>query len=63
MRGEYCHTPGLFRGYYNSKELTDEAWHDGMYHTGDTAYRDEDGYYWYVSRNDDVIKSSGYRAR
>ena len=61
VRGEYCHTPGLFRGYYNSKELTDEAWHDGMYHTGDTAYRDEDGYYWYVSRNDDVIKSSGYR--
>ena len=61
VRGEYCSTPGLFRGYYNSKELTDEAWHDGMYHTGDTAYRDEDGYYWYVSRNDDVIKSSGYR--
>lgn len=61
VRGEYTKTPGLFRGYYRSKELTDDAWHDGMYHTGDTAYRDEDGYYWYVSRNDDVIKSSGYR--
>lgn len=61
VRGEYTKTPGLFRGYYKSKELTDDAWHDGMYHTGDTAYCDEDGYYWYVSRNDDVIKSSGYR--
>lgn len=61
VRGEYTKTPGLFRGYYRSKEITDDAWHDGMYHTGDTAYRDEDGYYWYVSRNDDVIKSSGYR--
>ena len=61
VRGEYTHTPGLYRGYYRNKELTDDAWHDGMYHTGDTAYRDEDGYYWYVSRNDDVIKSSGYR--
>lgn len=61
IRGEYCNTPGLFRGYYRSKELTDKVWHDGMYHTGDTATRDEDGYYWYVGRNDDVIKSSGYR--
>ncbi len=52
---------GLFKEYYNNKELTDEAWHDGMYHTGDTAWRDEDGYFWYVSRIDDVIKSSGYR--
>ena len=52
---------GLFKGYYNSQEKTDEVWHDGMYHTGDTAWCDEDGYYWYVSRIDDVIKSSGYR--
>ncbi len=61
IRGEYCNTPGLFRGYYKSKELTDNVWYNGMYHTGDTATRDEDGYYWYVGRNDDVIKSSGYR--
>ncbi len=52
---------GLFKGYYNDEEKTAEAWYDGMYHTGDTAWRDEDGYYWYVSRIDDVIKSSGYR--
>ncbi|MBR5900087.1 MAG: AMP-binding protein [Clostridia bacterium] len=52
---------GLFTGYYNDKEKTDAVWHDGLYHTGDTAWRDEDGYYWYVGRVDDVIKSSGYR--
>lgn len=52
---------GLFRGYYNDPEKTKEAWHDGMYHMGDTAYRDEDGYYHYVGRVDDLIKSSGYR--
>ncbi|MBP5649223.1 MAG: AMP-binding protein [Clostridia bacterium] len=52
---------GLFTGYYNDKELTDEVWHDGYYHTGDSAWRDEDGFYWYVGRVDDVIKSSGYR--
>ena len=52
---------GLFKGYYNNPEATAEAWHDGMYHTGDTAWRDEDGYFWYVGRTDDVIKSSGYR--
>ncbi len=52
---------GLFKGYYGDKEKTDEVWHDGMYHTGDTAWCDEDGYFWYVSRIDDVIKSSGYR--
>lgn len=52
---------GLFKGYYNSEELTREAWHDGVYHMGDTAWRDEDGYFWYVGRTDDVIKSSGYR--
>ena len=52
---------GLYKGYYRDEEKTQEAWHDGMYHTGDTAWRDEDGYFWYVSRKDDVIKSSGYR--
>ena len=52
---------GLFKEYYLDDEKTQEAWHDGMYHTGDTAWRDEDGYFWYVSRIDDVIKSSGYR--
>ena len=52
---------GLFKGYYNNEEATKAAWHDGMYHTGDTAWRDEDGYFWYVGRVDDVIKSSGYR--
>ncbi len=52
---------GLFLGYHNDEEKTKESWHDGMYHTGDVAYKDEDGYFWYVSRIDDVIKSSGYR--
>ncbi len=52
---------GLFREYYRDEEKTNEAVYDGMYHTGDTAWRDEDGYFWYVSRIDDVIKSSGYR--
>ena len=52
---------GLFAGYYLDEEKTREAWHDGYYHTGDLAWRDEDGFYWYVGRADDVIKSSGYR--
>ena len=52
---------GLFKEYYLDSEKTNDAWYDGMYHTGDTAWRDEDGYFWYVSRIDDVIKSSGYR--
>ncbi len=52
---------GLFAGYYKNEEKTKEVWHDGAYHTGDTAWRDEDGFYWYVGRVDDVIKSSGYR--
>ncbi len=52
---------GLFVGYFEDKEKTDEVRHDGLYHTGDTAWRDEDGYFWYVGRVDDVIKSSGYR--
>ena len=52
---------GLFKEYYRDEEKTREAWHDGVYHTGDVAWRDEDGYYWFEGRIDDVIKSSGYR--
>ncbi|MDR0947816.1 MAG: AMP-binding protein [Ruminococcus sp.] len=52
---------GLFEQYYGNPEATAETKRDGLYHTGDTAYKDEDGYYWYVGRTDDVIKSSGYR--
>ena len=51
----------MFMEYYNDPEKTAEVWHDGFYHTGDTAWRDEDGFFWYVGRVDDVIKSSGYR--
>ena len=57
-REHFC---GLFLGYYQDKERTEAVWHDGLYHTGDLAWRDEDGFYWYVGRADDVIKSSGYR--
>lgn len=66
-RGEICINTlngkpiGLFKGYYRDEARTREVWHDGFYHTGDMAWRDEDGYYWYVGRIDDVIKSSGYR--
>jgi len=52
---------GMFTGYYKDPERTAEVWHDDMYHTLDLAWRDEWGYYWYVGRKDDVIKSSGYR--
>lgn len=52
---------GLFKGYYRDEEKTRQVWHDGLYHTGDVAWRDEDGYYWFEGRIDDVIKSSGYR--
>lgn len=52
---------GLFKEYYRDEALTREVWHDGVYHTGDVAWRDEDGYYWFEGRIDDVIKSSGYR--
>lgn len=52
---------GLFNGYYRAPELTARVWRDGVYHTGDVAWRDEDGYYWFEGRIDDVIKSSGYR--
>ena len=61
VRTEGIKPAGLFMGYYGNDELTAEAWHDGLYHTGDLATRDEDGYFWYVGRNDDVIKSAGYR--
>jgi acetyl-CoA synthetase len=52
---------GMFTGYYQDPEMTHAVWHDNIYHTGDIAWRDEWGYYWYVGRMDDVIKSSGYR--
>lgn len=52
---------GLFSGYADDEEQYQYVWRDGIYHTGDLAYRDEEGYYWFVSRKDDVIKSSGYR--
>lgn len=52
---------GLFMGYYRDQPLTDEVYYDNIYHTGDMAWRDEDGYFWFIGRKDDVIKSSGYR--
>jgi acetyl-CoA synthetase len=52
---------GIFKGYYRDDALTHKVWKDGVYFTGDMAWRDEDGYYWFVGRADDVIKSSGYR--
>lgn len=65
--GEICidvseGTPcGLFGGYYENAKDTDAVWHDGYYHTGDLAWCDEDGFFWYIGRADDLIKSSGYR--
>lgn len=53
--------PGLFMTYFGDPERTKKAVHDGYYHTGDNAWRDEDGYFWFTGRNDDVIKCSGYR--
>ena len=61
IRTEPKPTCGVFLGYYRDEEKTKGVWYNGMYHTGDIAWRDEDGYYWYVGRADDVIKSSGYR--
>jgi len=52
---------GMFDGYHRDPALTNSVWRDGIYYTGDVAWRDEDGYYWFVGRADDVIKSSGYR--
>ncbi len=52
---------GLFQGYYNNAALTESVWRNGLYRTGDIAYRDSDGYFYYVGRTDDIIKSSGYK--
>ena len=52
---------GMFNGYYQDDQLTQQVWKNGVYYTGDMAWRDEQGYYWFVGRADDVIKSSGYR--
>ena len=52
---------GLFKEYFRNPEKTEDVWRDGVYYTGDVAWRDQDGYYWFVGRADDVIKSSGYR--
>lgn len=65
--GEICvitgveKVPGMFSGYHKDPQLTQSVWHDGIYHTGDLAWQDEDGYLWFVGRTDDIIKSSGYR--
>lgn len=53
--------PGLFRGYYDNPAYTQKVWYDGWYHTGDLARKDEEGYFWFIGRTDDIIKSSGYR--
>ncbi len=52
---------GIFMSYYGDPKLYENVWRKGVYHTGDTAYRDEDGYYWYVGRADDLIKTRGFR--
>ena len=64
--GEICvsispRVPGIFVEYYRDEVKTNETLRDGWHHTGDVAWRDEDGYFWYLGRNDDIIKSSGYR--
>ena len=61
VRTEKGKPVGLFKEYYRDEELSKSVWHDDVYHTGDVAWRDEDGYYWFEGRIDDVIKSSGYR--
>jgi acetyl-CoA synthetase len=61
IRTDRRYPEGLFKGYYRNPQLTNEAWHDNIYYTGDVAWRDEDGFFWFVGRADDVIKSSGYR--
>lgn len=55
------HPTGLFKEYYLDQKATNKCWNNGMYDTGDTAWRDADGYFWFVGRSDDVIKCSGYR--
>ena len=52
---------GLSYAYEGTPDITADTWHDGFYHTGDLAWKDEDGFFWYVGRADDLIKSSGYR--
>ena len=64
--GEICvsispRVPGIFVEYYRDEKKTNETLRDGWHHTGDVAWKDEDGYFWYLGRNDDIIKSSGYR--
>ena len=54
-------SPGVFRGYWKDRDITQKAWYGGTYRTGDMVWRDGDGYLWFVGRNDDVIKCSGYR--
>ncbi|MGL4369935.1 MAG: AMP-binding protein, partial [Spirochaetota bacterium] len=61
IRTEHGKPLGMFGGYYRDSERTEDSWHGGYYYTGDTAWMDEDGYYWFVGRSDDLIKSSGYR--
>ncbi len=67
VEGEICirmhhgHPPGLFVGYYRNQEQTDAVFYNDLYHTGDMAWRDVDGYFFFIGRSDDVIKSSGYR--
>ncbi|MGN0675982.1 MAG: AMP-binding protein [Oscillospiraceae bacterium] len=61
IRTKGMHQIGMFKEYYKNPEATNNSWNNNMYHTGDTAWRDEDGYFWYVGRTDDVIKASGYR--
>ncbi|WMW22847.1 AMP-binding protein [Methanolobus mangrovi] len=53
--------PGIFTGYRSDEQMTSRVWYDGYYHTGDMAWKDEDGYFWFVGRADDIIKTSGYR--
>ena len=63
LRGDVSHNnfPGLFRGYWKDPDITAASWSGGVYRTGDMAWKDDDGYLWFVGRNDDVIKCSGYR--
>jgi len=61
IRSPYGKTVGMFTGYHKEPDRIKKVWYDDIYHTGDTAWKDEDGYYWYVGRTDDIIKSSGYR--
>ncbi len=61
IRTDKCKPFGMFDGYYRDSALTNKVWHDNLYYTGDMAWKDEDGYFWFVGRADDLIKSSGYR--